>query len=774
MKDNIFFKNIQNFLEEFQALLNTNEYISQSKYDDLIKKYPDVYKIGNIIDDELIKSTIDNVLNNAYKIIKEHNNNYLETELKNNEDYFNNLFNDIDPNIKLDLEQKKAILCDEDYSLIIAGAGSGKTTTMAAKVKYLIEKKRIDPKRIILLSLTNKAVLELDTRINEDFKLNVEVLTFHKLGMKFLRNNFPNKLSIASDKTLYDIISDYIKLKVFKNKELLKEFTSLFKDYCYFDDKAFDYSNFDDYYKYYSDKLYEQNKNNLDKFNKKRIKNREKIFKTIKGEYVKSVAEVNIANYLYLHGINYEYEKIYDYSLDNNHTYAPDFTIYYQDNIYYLEYYGLTKYLKNGKYTTYDIETYNKLIIKKRLLHEKYKTDLIELYFEYENSNYLLELIRELKKREIVGIEKTEKEVFYQLMNTAKESQFFKFINLTMTFINLYKEKNYKDDYFLELSKNQNEITIKRLNFLKNIYNFYNLKIHSEYKIDFNDMINYAYYSVFKSREEYDYIIIDEYQDISRQKYNLAKKISSVFKAKIIAVGDDWQSIFSFSGSDIDLFTNFCDLMGYGEIIKIKNTYRNSQELIDIASQFVSKNDSQIIKNLKSSKHLDNPIEIHYYDDLNSKILVIINLIESIYQKNKNSKILLLGRYKSDIEELLLSGMFKTSVKDQIICLKSPKVYLDFLTVHASKGLGYDEVILLNALDDEKGFPSKIKDDDLIKLLRPVEKTKIDFPEERRLFYVAITRTKNKVYILCPKNYQKRSEFIKEIVGFKNTIEVYH
>ena len=354
MKDNIFFKNIQNFLEEFQALLNTNEYISQSKYDDLIKKYPDVYKIGNIIDDELIKSTIDNVLNNAYKIIKEHNNNYLETELKNN----------------------------EDYSLIIAGAGSGKTTTMAAKVKYLIEKKHIDPKRIILLSLTNKAVLELDTRINEDFKLNVEVLTFHKLGMKFLRNNFPNKLSIASDKTLYDIISDYIKLKVFKNKELLKEFTSLFKDYCYFDDKAFDYSNFDDYYKYYSDKLYEQNKNNLDKFNKKRIKNREKIFKTIKGEYVKSVAEVNIANYLYLHGINYEYEKIYDYSLDNNHTYAPDFTIYYQDNIYYLEYYGLTKYLKNGKYTTYDIETYNKLIIKKRLLHEKYKTDLIEIYFE--------------------------------------------------------------------------------------------------------------------------------------------------------------------------------------------------------------------------------------------------------------------------------------------------------------------------------------------------------------------------------------------------------
>ena len=118
--------------------------------------------------------------------------------------------------------------------------------------------------------------------------------------------------------------------------------------------------------------------------------------------------------------------------------------------------------------------------------------------------------------------------------------------------------------------------------------------------------------------------------------------------------------------------------------------------------------------------------------------------------------------------------MFKTSVKDQIICLKSPKVYLDFLTVHASKGLGYDEVILLNTLDDEKGFPSKIKDDDLIKLLRPVEKTKIDFPEERRLFYVAITRTKNEVYILCPKNYQKRSEFIKEIVGFKNTIEVYH
>lgn len=94
----------------------------------------------------------------------------------------------------------------------------------------------------------------------------------------------------------------------------------------------------------------------------------------------------------------------------------------------------------------------------------------------------------------------------------------------------------------------------------------------------------------------YKYIIIDEFQDIARQRFNLTKRLSQITQAKVVAVGDDWQSIYAFSGSDITLFTRFLELMGAGTELKITHTYRNSQELIDIAGGFVQQNSTQIRK----------------------------------------------------------------------------------------------------------------------------------------------------------------------------------
>ena len=364
-------------------------------------------------------------------------------------------------------------------------------------------------------------------------------------------------------------------------------------------------------------------------------------------------------------------------------------------------------------------------------------------------------------------------------MYTSREVHYFKFMSLVMAFIRRFKEKGYSlKDFDLLINKTVDSKEIEQIKFIKDIFNYYDKGIHKNYQIDFNDMINYAYLGMEKVKDKekylnYDYLIIDEYQDISRQRYNLAKKLSDLFGSKIVAVGDDWQAIYSFSGSDVELFTKFSEMMGYAQINKITNTYRNSQELIDIAGNFVSRNKEQFAKKLISNKHLNNPVKLCYYDEQNpfSKAKVLNEIIGTLYKENKNNKILLLGRYKNDINDFIDSTYFKSGPYGKMICKQYPKTKIEFLTVHKSKGLGYDHVIILNAKNAKYGFPSQIIDEPLLILLDDDKKESIEFAEERRLFYVALTRTKGFVYILVPDlPILKRSSFVMEI---KNEVNVY-
>ncbi len=776
---------IEKFINEFNDMLNKDIYINKKMVDCLFDKNKilmSLDKISEDIDDNLYNKCI-RILNEGYRIVNKHNEKFINDKLVEYKIYFDDMFKNIDYNIILDEEQRRAILIDEDYSLVIAGAGSGKTTTMAAKVKYLVDKCGILPRKIILLAYTNKSADELAIRINEDFKLDVEVLTFHKLGMRFLRKIFDKPISVTSNTRLKELIIRYVKEIVFSNQKKLSELILYFNKYVHFDEDVLEYNNFDNYFKNYADKLYYENIDNLKDYNNYRIESRYKIFRTINGEIVKSIGEVKIANYLYTHGYSYSYEKTYPHTVAENRSYSPDFTVHDNGVDFYIEYYGITKYRKDGSFSLDDVNAYNKLIEKKRQLHKKYKTDLIELYHEYEDDReFISELKKALESRNSLTVEKTDKEIFYRLLYTNTEIQYYKFINLVEDFINRFKEKGYEESTFeIFIEKEKDELIKKQLKFVKPIFRYYQNNIHQNYEVDFNDMITYGYKGMDNLKKQnryldYDYLIIDEYQDISIQRYNFAKKLSDLFTAKIVAVGDDWQAIFGFSGSEVELFTKFYELLGYAEISKITKTYRNSQELIDVAGEFVSKNEEQFKKNLSSVKHLENPIQINYYDidDLESKNKIVLNTIKKIVEENPKGNILLLGRFNDDIDELLTSKYLKKGASDSIICNLFTSVKIDFLTVHSSKGLGYDNVILLNAISGTKGFPSQIKDQPLIKILEPKCKEPIEFPEERRLFYVALTRTKNKLYIICPeKPSNKKSEFVREIVNNKNVEEVF-
>ena len=775
---------VSNCLSEFESLFTKNKFISKKVFDKFLDKYQDVFKMFNSNRSVL---SLDNqnkmlqIINNGYNMIKNYNTYFINNALITYKDYFDNMFKEIDSNILLDNYQRKAIVSDEDYSLVIAGAGSGKTTVIAAKVKYLVDKLKVDPRKIIVLAYTNKAKDELSLRINNDFNLNIEVLTFHKLGISILRELTDKPLQIIDDNKMIAILNSYIKEVVFENKSLLKEFIDAFKSKVNFQDEAFSYPTFKEYYKFYMQEKYHKEKDNLLEVVKNKIDRRLRYNRTINGEYVKSLGEVRIANFLYRNNIPYHYEEVYPYNLFNKASYSPDFTIDVNGKKTYIEFYGLTKYNEDGNYTLDDINYYNRLVEKKRELHHKYNTDLIELYSEYDDgTDYIDKLREELEKRNIKLIEKSLDEVYFRILETSTDTIFFKATKIIRLFINKFKASNLTlKDFDKLITSADNEIVVKQLKFIRKVYCYYNDYIHSRYQIDFQDMINYAYkkLSLLKPKKiEYDYIFVDEYQDISYQRYNFIKELSTLFNAKIVAVGDDYQSIYSFSLADMSLFTNFYELMGYADILKIINTYRNSQELVDVAYTFISKNYYQIDKRLITKKHLKNPVVINYYDNNldSAKIEVILkDTILDIYKNNPRDKILLLGRYNKDIDYFYDVSLFKKGDGDHVILKDNKNIDITYLTIHKSKGLGFDQVIILNTINAKRGFPSMIKDEPVISLLSKEKCEPILYPEERRLFYVALTRTKNKVYILCPYSYKERSSFIKEIVEYDNVVERY-
>lgn len=212
-------------------------------------------------------------------------------------------------------------------------------------------------------------------------------------------------------------------------------------------------------------------------------------------------------------------------------------------------------------------------------------------------------------------------EVYKKIVETGKDKYIYKLIYFMMNFIEQYKTTGYDDGGFAILrNKTDNPRTLLFLDIAEQVYQHYQSVLKQRNQLDFADMINDAHFYLQEIERQnlelpYKYIIIDEFQDIARQRFNLTKRLSEITKAKVVAVGDDWQSIYAFSGSDITLFTRFLELMGTGTELKITHTYRNSQELIDIAGGFVQKNSAQIKKQLISPKHLENPIVIESFDD---------------------------------------------------------------------------------------------------------------------------------------------------------------
>ncbi len=704
--------------------------------------------------------------------ITAHNSAFVDGAVSREKEYFDHILDEIDPDIRLDEEQRRAVVTDDDYCLLVAGAGAGKTTTMAAKVKYLVEKQHVNPEEIIVISYTRKAIGELKDRINKGLRIPAEICTFHKFAFDIVKrfSSEPPEVNFSS----YKIIFDMLEHAIFQNKPLMRNLV-LFMGY-YFDltEDVFQFENLDQYHMYKASQDYETLKSGLGEYVKKVEQQRSKRVKTITGEFLRSVQEVQIANFLYLNGLEYEYERIYPYdSPSSRKQYTPDFYITQGEHTAWLEHYALTESGYSRVLTPQQIAKYKKGIRDKRALHASYHTTLLETWSFYNDRRPLLEHLKEnLEKEGFVLKPRNLDEVYRKIVDTGKDKYIYKLIAFMMDFIEQYKTTGYDAGGFEILrKKTDNPRTLLFLDIAEQVYHHYQTTLKQKNEIDFADMINDAHEYLLEIEQQgielpYKYIIIDEFQDIARQRFNLTKRLSEITKAKVVAVGDDWQSIYAFSGSDITLFTRFIELMGAGTELKITHTYRNSQELIDIAGGFVQKNTTQIRKQLVSPKHLKDPVLIREFDDSTKPIKALSAQVEAvigeiIQEYGLKSSILLIGRYNYDMYKLYNTGRFSERANNRVASAAYPNADISFMTAHSAKGLGYDNVILINMFEGKFGFPCQIEDDPIIKLVT-YEDTSMPFAEERRLFYVALTRTKNRVYIMTPQN--KPSRFLIELI----------
>lgn len=487
---------------------------------------------------------------------------------------------------ELDEQQLASVIENKKYSLIIAGAGSGKTLTLIGKIKYLLDNSILKPDEICCISFTNEATNNLRESIFKNCNVELSVFTFHKLALTILKDS-DIQYNIAASDLLSYIIDEFFFSKCFGNILLQNMVYKIFRIY---------------------------------------------FFKSTK-----------------------KWEDI-------------------------------------------------------------------------------------VNSRELVNLKKT-----------------------IMTFINLMKGNGYSIESFESFFKNRR--FRKVLCLIYAIYVIYELEKVSSGLIDFDDMMSYATNIVRRNiiRLPFKMFIIDEFQDTSLLRFNLIRELVMLNDAGLCVVGDDYQSIYHFSGCDLEIFLNFKDYYNEAKIYRLEKTYRNSLELVNTAGKFVMKNPNQIKKNLVSPKKLDKPINLVYFNNIDS---VLERVIEDI---PKDKEILIISRNNFDIKKYTKCLGYEIRDNNYIEFIKFKDRKIRFLSIHSSKGLESDVVIILNVSNDLYGLPIKLKDEKVLSLVK--KNQPYPYEEERRLFYVALTRTKSYIYLLVPSS--KPSIFASEIKHDEN-VKVYN
>jgi DNA helicase-4 len=680
---------------------------------------------------------------------------YIKHQLNKHQAFFDHVESN-----PLTLSQRRACVIDNDNNLLLAGAGTGKTSVMVGRTGYLINSQQAKHENILLLAYGRKAADEMDERIRDKLSTDkISATTFHHLGLNIIAQVEGVKPSLSvfaeDEKAKSAWVQAVFEKRIRENNEYQKHIIEYFSKYYYVEKNDFDFKSLGDRHQYYND-------NNI---------------RSLNDEKVKSFGELYIANWLFANGINYQYEAKYAHNVATvaRKQYQPDFFIPAL-NIY-IEYYGIDE---NGDTAPYiDKAVYQQSMQWKQDTHRQFGTDCIELTYADHKQGQLLSYLEKaiaarksqfelLPEKQSPTFNKlTDEQMLSTLHNSGKITELAKIFS---QLVGLYKAaclNNTLENNIIVNSTDPKQ-TEKALALLKPILTAYETHLKAHNDIDFEDMINkaLAYVQSGKFSAPWRYIMVDEFQDISEPRARLVKALRDNNKeCSIFAVGDDWQAIYRFSGADLSLTTQFATYFGATTQSTLDQTFRFNNQIGKVATNFISKNPVQIPKTITSAKNVKGPaVSLLKRDNSqsnaqNSNIIdelangAIDDILAAISAKTcKPVSVYLLARFWF----LLPSPTDIKRLNNQYPLLK-----IQTQSFHASKGKEADYVIIMGLKKGPHGFPSEKVTPALIDALLAKQEA-YEYAEERRLFYVALTRAKDRAYIIA--DMTDASRFVKELV----------
>ena len=631
----------------------------------------------------------------------------------------------------LDDQQMRCVIDSSPRQLVIAGAGTGKTTTIIGKVMYLLKTESVSPSEIAIFSYTNPSAREIRDRIQKATNSRIYAATFHSFASKIIATVEGTIRNITQNATDQFIKERFVPSKLSEEQKQL-----LCKYVLYGGEHLRSEGDFEFYAEYQA---------YLDRH--------------LGTSPYASVGSIFISNYLAIHGIaHYYYKKTDNFLLTGS-------DIFIQYDPFHI----------NGRWPTCFYEDH-------RALQEKYRT-LEQQRISYQNehtivirchSNQLSDgtleayLTRELSRHGIQPVPRHSAEL-WPLAFPSDGKELSKIQTTVCNILSLMHGNNYSAQDLLSLASSAGLTRHNNhyiLHLIESLYLSYRQYLTKNHFTTFDDLIFTAidYLDKGKYKNPFKYIIVDEYQDIAPSRVTFLQALIRSSPAHLLCVGDDWQSIYGFNGSNVGFILNFEKFWGNATVNKIEKTYRFSQSLVDILGAFVMANPHQVKKQIRGHTNLQGcAIRVLFADEKNPLHNIIAQTLEGF---PINSTVFLIGRFQKDLDTIVNErDFFETTIDKEITSItycRRTDLRIRFLTAHASKGLEADNVIIINAKDGMFGFPSKIPNHPLVDLLQGQQHL-YPYDEERRLFYVAATRTRNRTYIVCERS--NKSAFVNEIIN---------
>ncbi len=624
-------------------------------------------------------------------------------------------------------EQAEAVATDEDATLVLAGAGTGKTSVIVGKVAHLVRNEDVSPDEVLVLAFNRKAADEIRGRLKGDLSA-AHVHTFHSFGRRVIAESesAPTISKLAEDDLALKRAVDAIIGELLNDPEQSKSVIDFIIYHHAPYKSAFDFDTLYEYEEYVRD-----------------IE-----LRTLSGVLVKSFEELEIANYLTEHGVEFRYEDPYGTATttatQQHRQYQPDF--YLPGHDIYIEHFALDR---DGRPPP-GWRGYAEGVEWKRAIHRQRGSTLVETHSWQHRQGVLLETLRRRLEEAGVRFEQIPRQ---ELVRRLAKEQTSWLAGLLATFLNHVKSGRLSSD---ELESRARQTGDRRrnesfLDVFEQVRSRYQKLLADQGELDFHDLINLASDHIRGGRwkPQYRYVLVDEFQDISAGRMALLQVLREQDLAYFL-VGDDWQSIYRFVGSDVGLLRDCGDLLGHVEERTLSRTFRFADGILGPSTAFVKRNPEQTQRSLlPASEGEDEGVAIVADSSPAGGMERALQDIEARAQGQQRT-VLTLGRYRRRRGELPMSPR-KGSLK------------VEFSTAHGAKGREADYVIMLNLNDSRWGFPSKVEDDPLLEMvLPPLSGGAFPFAEERRLFYVAMTRARNGAYLVTDPVHP--STFVTELL----------